>query len=149
MKKSNNKDKKNKIIEFLKNNYYFFIVIIVLIITSIYVYSTNNKLSESEQKLYNIIENNKNYFKNPQSLKIVSAKICNNDYSIIEITANNSYGAETTDKYYLNKNTLTNDVLVAKIVSEKCFEEELNNYDSVVVLSNDSIEKVNKIMKGK
>ena len=148
MKKSNNKDKKNKIIEFLKNNYYFFIVIIVLIITSIYVYSTNNKLSESEQKLYNIIENNKNAFKNPQSLKVVSAKICSDDYSIIQITANNSYGAETTDIYYLNKNTLTDSEIVAKVVSEKCFEQELNNYDNVIVLSKNSIDKINKLVKG-
>ena len=78
----------------------------------------------------------------------MSAKICNKDYSIIKITANNSFGAEVTNIYYLNKTTLTTDKLVAKAVSEKCFEEELNNYDSVVVLSKDSINKVNKLMKG-
>lgn len=145
MKKTNNK---NNFINFFKNNYYYFVVIIVLIITSVSVYLINNKLNESEQKLYNIIKNNKNAFKNPQSLKVVSAKICSDDYSIIQITANNSYGAETTDIYYLNKNTLTNSEAVAKVVSEKCFEQELNNYDNVIVLSKDSIDKINKLVKG-
>ena len=145
MKKTNNK---NNVINFFKNNYYYFVVIIVLIITSVSVYLINNELNESEQKLYNIIENNKNAFKNPQSLKVVSAKICSDDYSIIQITANNSYGAETTDIYYLNKNTLTNSETVAKVVSEKCFEQELNNYDNVIVLSKDSIDKINKLVEG-
>ena len=108
----------------------------------------NNRLNKSEQKLYDIIEKNKSSFKNPQSLKVVSAKICNDDYSIIKITANNSFGAETTDIYYLNKTTLTTDKLVARAVSEKCFEEELNNYDNVAVLSKDSIDKVNKLVRG-
>lgn len=148
MKKAKNENNKNCIIPFLKNNYYFLIVFIVLIITILSVNIMNSKLSKSEQKLYDIIENNKSSFKNPESLKVVSAKICNKDYSIIKITANNSFGAEVTNIYYLNKTTLTTDKLVAKAVSEKCFEEELNNYDSVVVLSKDSINKVNKLMKG-
>lgn len=148
MKKTNNKESKNTITTFLKSNYYFLIVFIVLVITIISVNLMNNRLNKSEQKLYDIIEKNKSSFKNPQSLKVVSAKICNDDYSIIKITANNSFGAETTDIYYLNKTTLTTDKLVARAVSEKCFEEELNNYDNVAVLSKDSIDKVNKLVRG-
>ena len=97
MKKTNNKESKNTITTFLKSNYYFLIVFIVLVITIISVNLMNNRLNKSEQKLYDIIEKNKSSFKNPQSLKVVSAKICNDDYSIIKITANNSFGAETTD----------------------------------------------------
>lgn len=130
-----------------ENKYYILVVFIVLIITIVSVGLINNKLNDQEQKLYDIIENNKNDFKNPKSLKVVSAKICNDDYSIIRITANNSFGAETTETYYFNKTTLTTDELVAKAVSEKCFEEELNNYDSVAILSKDSLNKVNKLVE--
>lgn len=142
------KKENNKYTNFICNNYCFFIVILVLVITILVVNVVNNKLSKSEQKLYNIIEENKKTFKNPQSLKIVSAKICNDDYSIIRITANNSFGAETTDTYYVNKNIITMDETIAKAVSKKCFEEELNNYESVSVLSDKSISKVNKLVRG-
>ena len=145
LKTENNK---NKLIVNLKNNYYFLIVILVLIITVTSVFLINKKLNKSEQKLYDIIENNRSSFKNPKSLKIVSAKICNDEYSIIRITANNSFGAETTDTFYLNKTTLSTDESVAKAVSEKCFNEELNNYNSVIILSKDSITKVNNLVKG-
>lgn len=143
-----NKKNSNKLVELLKNNYYFLIVIVVLIIVVVFVPVINNKLNKSEQMLYNIIEEGKDTFKNPQSLKVVSAKICSDEYSIIRITANNSYGAETTDTYYVNKTVITNDILVSKEVAEKCFEEELNNYNSVVVLSKKSIEKVNNKLGG-
>ena len=143
-----NKKNSNKLVELLKNNYYFLIVIVVLIIVVVFVPVINNKLNKSEQMLYNIIEEGKDTFKNPQSLKVVSAKICSDEYSIIRITANNSYGAETTDTYYVNKTVITTDVLVSKEVAEKCFEEELNNYNSVVVLSKKSIEKVNNKLGG-
>lgn len=146
--KINIQKEKNKYTSFICNNYYFFIVILVLVTTILVVNIINNKLNESEQKLYNIIEENKNTFKNPQSLIIVSAKICNDDYSIIRITANNSFGAETTDTYYVNKNVITMDETIAKAVSKKCFEEELNNYESVSVLSDKSISKVNKLVMG-
>ena len=69
-----------------ENKYYILVVFIVLIITIVSVGLINNKLNDQEQKLYDIIENNKNDFKNPKSLKVVSAKICNDDYSIIRIT---------------------------------------------------------------
>lgn len=138
-----NKKNSNKFVELLKNNYYFLIVIVVLIIVVVFVPVINNKLNKSEQMLYNIIEEGKDTFKNPQSLKVVSAKICSDEYSIIRITANNSYGAETTDTYYVNKSIMSTEEPVSKAVAEKCFEEELNNYNSVVVLSKKSIEKVN------
>ena len=72
------KKKDNKILKLLKNNFYFLIVILIGIVTFITVNQINNKLSEPEQKLLDIIEENKNTFKNPESLKVVSAKICNN-----------------------------------------------------------------------
>ena len=133
---------------FIKNNYYFLIVILLLIATCLTVTMVNSKLNKSEKKLLNIIEKNKNTFKNPESLKVVSAKICNDDYSIIKITANNSFGAETTDTYYVNKETMTTNELVAKAVAEQCYKEELENYDSVIVLSDKSISKVNKQVRG-
>ena len=142
------KKKDNKILKLLKNNFYFLIVILIGIVTFITVDQINNKLSEPEQKLLDIIEENKNTFKNPESLKVVSAKICNDDYSIIEITANNSFGAETTDIYYVNKETMTTNELVAKAVVEQCYKEELENYDNVIVLSDKSISKVNKQVRG-
>lgn len=142
------KKKDNKILKLLKNNFYFLIVILIGIVTFITVNQINNKLSEPEQKLLDIIEENKNTFKNPESLKVVSAKICNDDYSIIEITANNSFGAETTDIYYVNKETMTTNELVAKAVAEQCYTEELENYDNVIVLSDKSISKVNKQVRG-
>lgn len=142
------KKKDNKILKLLKNNFYFLIVILIGIVTFITVNQINNKLSEPEQKLLDIIEENKNTFKNPESLKVVSAKICNDDYSIIEITANNSFGAETTDIYYVNKETMTTNKLVAKAVAEQCYKEELENYDNVIVLSDKSISKVNKQVRG-
>lgn len=133
---------------FIKNNYYFLIVILLLIATCFTVTMVNSKLNKSEKKLLNIIEKNKNTFKNPESLKVVSAKICNDDYSIIKITANNSFGAETTDTYYVNKETMTTNELVAKAVAEQCYKEELENYDNVIVLSDKSISKVNKQVRG-
>lgn len=142
------KKKDNKILKLLKNNFYFLIVILIGIVTFITVNQINNKLSEPEQKLLDIIEENKNTFKNPESLKVVSAKICNDDYSIIEITANNSFGAETTDIYYVNKETMTTNELVAKAVAEQCYKEELENYDNVIVLLDKSISKVNKQVRG-
>lgn len=144
------KSKKKKIntISFIKNNYYFLIVVMILIFVCFTVDIVNNSLNTSEQKLLDIIEENKNTFKNPESLKVVSAKICNDDYSIIEITANNSFGAETTDIYYVNKETMTTNELVAKAVAEQCYKEELENYDNVIVLSDKSISKVNKQVRG-
>lgn len=142
------KKKKINIKGLIKNNYYFLIVVLVLIATYFTVNTINNSLNTSEQKLFDIVEENKNTFKNPQSIKVVSAKICNNDYSIISITANNSFGAETTDTYYVNKNTMTTDEVVSKAVAKKCFEEELNNYNSVMVLSKNSISKINNLIGG-
>ena len=134
------KKKDNKILKLLKNNFYFLIVILIGIVTFITVNQINNKLSEPEQKLLDIIEENKNTFKNPESLKVVSAKICNDDYSIIEITG--------PDIYYVNKETMTTNELVAKAVAEQCYKEELENYDNVIVLSDKSISKVNKQVRG-
>ena len=142
------KKKDNKILKLLKNNFYFLIVILIGIVTFITVNQINNKLSEPEQKLLDIVEKKKNDFKNPESLKVLSAKICNDDYSIIEITANNSFGAETTDIYYVNKNVMTTDETVAKAVAEQCYNEELENYDNVIVLSDKSISKINKQLRG-
>lgn len=142
------KKKDNKILKLLKNNFYFLIVILIGIVTFITVNQINNKLSEPEQKLLDIVEKKKNDFKNPESLKVLSAKICNDDYSIIEITANNSFGAETTDIYYVNKNVMTTDETVAKAVAEQCYNEELENYDKVIVLSDKSISKINKQLRG-
>lgn len=142
------KKKDNKILKLLKNNFYFLIVILMGIVTFITVNQINNKLSEPEQKLLDIVEKKKNDFKNPESLKVLSAKICNDDYSIIEITANNSFGAETTDIYYVNKNVMTTDETVAKAVAEQCYNEELENYDNVIVLSDKSISKINKQLRG-
>ncbi len=142
------KRERNKFTNFICNNCCFLIVILVLATTILVVNVVNNRLSKSEQKLYDIIEENKNTFKNPQSLRIVSAKICNDDYSIIRITANNSFGAETTDTFYVNKKVMTKDETIAKAVAKKCFEEELSNYDSVSVLSEKSISKVNKLVRG-
>ena len=132
------KKKDNKILKLLKNNFYFLIVILIGIVTFITVNQINNKLSEPEQKLLDIIEENKNTFKNPESLKVVSAKICNDDYSIIEITANNSFGAETTDIYYVNKETMTTNELVAKAVAEQCYKEECNTYNGLVLIQGTS-----------
>ena len=142
------KKKDNKILKLLKNNFYFLIVILIGIVTFITVNQINNKLSEPEQKLLDIVEKKKNDFKNPESLKVLSAKICNDDYSIIKITANNSFGAETTDIYYVNKETMTTIELVAKAVADQCYNEELENYDNVIVLSDKSISKVNKQLRG-
>ena len=146
--KKEKKSKEKQKINFLKKYYYIFIIIGVLILTIICVYAANNKLNNDEQKLYDIIEKNKNSFKNPESLKVLSAKLCNDDYSIIEITAHNSFGAETTAIYYVNKNVMTADETIAKAVAEKCYEEELNNYDSVIILSEDSIAKINNRIGG-
>lgn len=142
------KKKKINIINFIKNNYYFLIVITILIVVCFTVNIVNNSLNTSEQKLLDIVEKKKNDFKNPESLKVLSAKICNDDYSIIEITANNSFGAETTDIYYVNKNVMTTDETVAKAVAEQCYNEELENYDNVIVLSDKSISKINKQLRG-
>ena len=56
------KKKDNKILKLLKNNFYFLIVILIGIVTFITVNQINNKLSEPEQKLLDIIEENKNTF---------------------------------------------------------------------------------------
>ena len=141
-------NKKNKFVGFLRNNYYYFIVILVLIITVICVTINNNKLNKNESIIYNDVLKNRGDFKSPESVKVVSVRVCDKDYSIIKISANNSYGAETTTTYYHNKQTLSTDSLVAKAVVEKCFTEELTDYNSVVVLSSDSISKINKYLKG-
>jgi uncharacterized pyridoxamine 5'-phosphate oxidase family protein len=126
-----------------ENKLYIIIVFIVAIITFVCVYGSNKTLNNSEKIVYEVVNKNKNTFKNPESLKLVSAKVCSKDYLIIRITANNSFGAETTDDYYVNQNTLTTSDTVAEAVVKKCFEEEKNNYDNVVVLSNKSTKKIN------
>ena len=140
--------KKNRLVKFLKNNYYFFIVVLVLIITVVFVSISNNKLSKNESIIYNDVLKNRGDFKDPASVEVVSARVCDSDYSIIKISANNSYGAKTTTIYYHNMQTLTDDTTVAKAVIEKCFSQELDDYNSVVVLSSDSISKINKYLKG-
>ena len=67
------KKKKINIKGLIKNNYYFLIVVLVLIATYFTVNTINNSLNTSEQKLFDIVEENKNTFKNPQSIKVVSA----------------------------------------------------------------------------
>lgn len=53
------KKKDNKILKLLKNNFYFLIVILMGIVTFITVNQINNKLSEPEQKLLDIVEKKK------------------------------------------------------------------------------------------
>ena len=43
---------------------------------------------------------------------------------------------------------MTTDEVVSKAVAKKCFEEELNNYNSVMVLSKNSISKINNLIGG-
>ena len=138
------KNKSNYKMLLKENKYYLVAILVVFVITTISVICVNNSLNSEEKLIYNVVSKNKEMFKNPESLKIVSAKVCNENYLMIRITANNSYGAETTETYYVNKHTLTDDDLVSKVVVEKCFKEELNNYDDVKVLSNISIKKLNK-----
>lgn len=144
MKKSG-KQKENIIVKkIMENKYYILIVFIVLILTITTSLIVNNSLNGSEKIIYNIVDKNKNEFKNPKSLKVVSAKVCSDDYSIIRITANNSFGAEVTTTYYSNKSTLVTNNEVAKAVVEECFKKETNDYNSIQVLSKESLKKINK-----
>lgn len=144
MKKSS-KQKGNSIVKkIMENKYYILVVFIVLILTITTSLIVKNSLNSSEKIIYNIVDKNKNEFKNPKSLRVVYAKVCSDDYSIIRITANNSFGAETTDTYYANKGTLVDNDSVAKEVANQCLEKELKDYDSVSVLSEDSLKKINK-----
>lgn len=144
MKKSS-KQKGNSIVKkIMENKYYILVVFIVLILTITTSLIVNNSLNGSEKVIYDIVDKNKNEFKNPKSLKVVSAKVCSNDYSIIRITANNSFGAEVTTTYYSNKGTLVTNNEVAKAVVEECFKKETNDYNSIQVLSKESLKKINK-----
>lgn len=142
----------NQITIFFKNNYYFLIVIVVLILTIIGVNYAENKIQNSpndyEQKVYNIIKENEDTFRNATTIQVVNAKICSNDYAIIRISGQNAYGAIISNTMFYNQGTLTMYEDVATAVSKKCFEEEFNNYDNVVILSNSSISKVNMLLKG-
>lgn len=122
---------------------YSMIIIISLVFSYLLINNNKNKLNYEEKNIYESILLEKNNFKNPESIKILSVKYCNEDYSIIWLTADNSYGASTTDIYFKNKNVITNFSYVAKVVSDECFKIELENYDSVKKLSKESIAKIN------
>lgn len=144
MKKSSKQKENNIVKKIIENKYYILVVLIVLILTITTSFIVKNSLSNSEKIVYEIVDKNKNEFKNPKSLKVVSAKVCSDDYSIIRITANNSFGAEVTTSYYSNKGTLVTNNEVAKAVVEECFKKETSDYNSVQVLSKESLKKINK-----
>lgn len=135
--------------DILRDNYYFIIVFVILIITLCGIFLSRNILSTNEKKAYLMIKNVKNEFKNPDAVKVLSAKICNDDYGIFKISSTNGFGGTVTSYYYINKGTLSDkDDAAASGVVDKCFELEKNKYDSVFVLSEKSINKVNKKLKG-
>lgn len=127
---------------------YSIIIIISVVFSYLLINKSKNKLNNEEKNIYESMLIAKNNFKNPESIKMVSVKYCNNDFSIIGITANNSYGAAVTHIYYKNKNVITTSSDVAKIVSEECFKTELESYDNVKKLSRNSIEKINNKLAG-
>lgn len=137
------------VVEVLKENYYFAIVLGVLLLCIIIVGISNNTLNKTEKQAYDVVYGIKNKFKNPEALKIIDIKLCNNEYAIIKASSTNSFGGIVTSDYYINKGTMSmNDDKSANGVVDKCFELEKNNYQSVHVLSKKSIAKINKKLKG-
>lgn len=140
---------KKKVNNIIKNNYYFIVVLAVLIITVVSILIINNNLTKKEKIAFDIVSNVKSQFKNPDGVKIVSAKICGEDYGIVRISSTNSFGGIVTDDYYINKETLSLGTShEAAGVVDECFAMEEKDYDSVYVLSSNSISKINKKLKG-
>lgn len=127
---------------------YSVIIIITVLFSYLLISNSKNKLSSEEKNIYETLLVEKKNFKNPDAIKVVYVKYCNDDYSIVEITGDNSFGGPGNETYFKNKKTLYTDNNVEKIVSEECFKNEMENYDKVKILSKDALERINNKLKG-
>ncbi len=144
------KIKKNNVLKILKENRnYLFVIVGTLFVTIIGVFLFNSLLNTNEKLIYDIITENEDIFNNPSTIKLESAKICSEDYSIITISASNSYGADVSDLFYVSKRKINSDEIISKKVAEECLNNEINNYDSVIILSDNSVKKINSKLGGK
>ena len=112
--------------------------------------ATPDKREYGEEKnIYEALLIDKNNFKNPESIKVIYVKYCNNQYSIVGITANNSYGPTISETYFKNKNVFSTDNNAIKTVSEECFKIETESYNKVKVLSKTALTRINnKLNRG-
>ena len=128
---------------------YSIIIIISIILSYLLIDRSKNKLGEEEKNIYEALLIDKNNFKNPESIKVIYVKYCNNQYSIVGITANNSYGATSSETYFKNKNVFSTDNNAIKTVSEECFKIETESYNKVKVLSKTALTRINnKLNRG-
>ncbi len=127
---------------------YSVIIIISIVMSYILINKSKNDLGKEEKNIYEALLSDKNNFKNPESIKVIYVKYCNDTYSIVGITANNSYGATTNETFFKNKNVFSTDSNVIKTVGEECFKIETENYNKVKVLSKDALTRINNKLNG-
>lgn len=120
-------------------------LVIVLEICGYFFIKT--KLNAEETTVFNICYKVQPKFKNPATVKVVEATIYNNEYIILEMGGNNSFGAFVQSTYYIKDDTLytkDDNYEIAKEIINRCFEYEKEEKSNIVKLSEESINKINK-----
>ncbi len=110
------------------------------------------KLNTEETTVFDVCYKAQTKFKNPATVKVVEATIYNNEYIILEIGGNNSFGAFVQSTYYVKDNTLytkDDNYEIAREIINKCFEYEKEYNTNIVKLSEKSINKINQKLEGR
>lgn len=142
-----------------------FIVGIIIIILLIVLIISKGSLSKEEKAIFDSIVENKNDFKDPSSVKLLSATYCSEKSLILTINAKNSYGGYVQDTYYVYNGNLLEEMDFDDILEtyqddkeelrrqyyiyqayEKSVEQIEKDCDSdkIVNLSENAIKKINK-----
>ena len=124
----------------------------VIIVISVILFFSTSILNENEKIIYNAVSKIQPKFKVPSSIEVSEVKLCGNEYAILNIGGENSFGAINTETYYLHDNNLyqLSDSKHETIeIVEACFKLEKNNSDELVILSNKSVNKINKKLQGR
>lgn len=136
-----------------KKNIIIIVILCIIIVLEIVGYFViQGCMNLEEKEVFDICHKVQTKFKNPATVRIVEATVFNNDYIILEIGGNNSFGAFVQSTYYIKDNTLytkNDNYEIAKEIINKCFEYEKENSSKIVKLNQNSINKINKKLEGR
>lgn len=140
---ANNTSKKNNILAIL-------IIIIILIVGIFITYYNYNSLKAEEKIAYELIDKNKNKFKNPSSLKVLEITLYGKNYALVNIEGNNSFGSPVSSNYIIKDDVLyevddTNPTI--KQLAREIFEVQKSSTNKVIKFNSNSINKINRKLK--
>lgn len=145
----------------VKNEVMITSIVVLIIISSLFILLIvqSNSMTKEEKSIYDSIVKNRNDFKDPSSVKLISAKYCSENSSTITINAKNSYGGYGQEIYDVYKknfleevdiNDYEKDEMQKYLLRAKIYEESIKHFnedcdsDDVFYLSDKSIAKINK-----